>query len=63
MDKAEDRLFLSQVMDKIEFSKTRNKTEHTDFLDMYQVALAENFLKKIKFDDYMVAMKKQKEKF
>lgn len=50
--KQEDKICLSQVLDKIEFSKTREKIEYTDFLDMYQVALVENFLRKIKFKDY-----------
>ena len=45
--KQEDKLCLSQVLDKIEFSKTRQKIEYTDFLDMYQVSLVENFLRKI----------------
>lgn len=50
--KQEDKLCLSQVLDKIEFSKTRQKIEYTDFLDMYQVSLVENFLRKIKFENY-----------
>lgn len=50
--KQEDKMCLSQILDKIEFSKTREKIESTDFLDMYQVALVENFLRKIKFNNY-----------
>lgn len=50
--KQEDKICLSQVLDRIEFSKTRDKIEYTDFFDMYQVALVENFLKKIKFENY-----------
>lgn len=50
--KQEDKMCLSQVLDKIEFSKNRDKIEHTDFLDMYQVSLVENFLRKIKFENY-----------
>lgn len=49
--KQEDKMCLSQLLDKIEFSKTRDKIEHTDFLDMYQVALVENFLRKIRFEN------------
>lgn len=44
--KQEDKLCLSQVLDKIEFCESREKLEYTDFLDMYQVALVENFLMK-----------------
>lgn len=50
--KAEDKLCLAQVVDKIEFSRQREKIEYTDFLDMYQVSLVENFLRKIKFKNY-----------
>ena len=52
--KQEDKMCLSQVLDKIEFSKTREKIEYTDFLDMYQVSLVENFLRKIKFENYQL---------
>ncbi len=48
----EDKICLAQVLDKIEFSKTREKLECTDFLDMYQVALVENFLRKMQFKNY-----------
>lgn len=50
--KQEDKICLAQILDKIEFSKTRNKLEHTDFLDRYQVSLVENFLRKIKFENF-----------
>ena len=50
--KQEDKICLSQILDKIESSKKKNKIEYTDFLDMYQVSLAENFLKKINFQNY-----------
>ena len=52
--KQEDKICLSQILDKIEFSRTREKIEYTDFLDMYQVALVENFLRKIKFQNYQL---------
>lgn len=48
----EDKMCLAQVLDKIEFSKTREKIETTDFLDMYQISLVQNFLRKIKFENY-----------
>ena len=50
--KQEDKLCLSQVLDKIEISERRGKIEYTDFLDMYQVALVENFLRKMQFQKY-----------
>lgn len=52
--KQEDKMCLSQVLDKIEFSKARDRIEYTDFLDMYQVALVEIFLRKIKFENYQL---------
>ena len=42
----EDKMCLAQVLDKVEFAEKRKTQEHTDFLDMYQVALVENFLEK-----------------
>ena len=52
--KQEDKICLSHVLDKIEFSKTREKLECTDFLDMYQISLVENFLRKISFKNYIL---------
>ena len=50
----EDKLCLSQILDKIENSKKRERIEFTDFLDMYQISLVENFLKKNKYKNYMM---------
>jgi len=47
--KQEDKMCLAQILDKIEIAKKTNKIEYTDFLDMYQVALVQNFLRKIQF--------------
>ena len=52
--KQEDKICLSQVLDKIEFSRTRERIEYTDFLDMYQVSLVESFLRKISFQNYQL---------
>ncbi len=52
--KQEDKLCLSQVLDKIEISSKREKIENTDFLDMYQVSLVENFLRKIQFKNFIL---------
>ena len=32
----EDKLLLAKVMDRLEFSKARNKIENTDFLNLYE---------------------------
>ena len=50
----EDKICLAQILDKIEFSNSRGKLETTDFLDMYQISLVENFLRKIKFENYIL---------
>lgn len=50
--KQEDKLTLSQILDKIEFAKRRGKIENSDFLDMYQIALVKNFLRKIDYTSY-----------
>lgn len=50
----EDKICLAQILDKIEFSNTREKIEYTDFLDMYQISLVENLLRKIKFQNYIL---------
>ena len=50
--KSEDKMCLAQILDKIESSANRNKIEYTDFLDMYQTALVETFLRKNNFQNY-----------
>ena len=41
-------------MDKIEFTKQKEKIQYTDFLDMYQVSIAKTFMKKIEFSNYVL---------
>lgn len=48
----EEKLLLAKVLDKLEFSKTRNKIESTDFLNLYEQDLIDKFLKKIKLKNY-----------
>lgn len=52
--KQEDKILLAQILDKIEFSKQREKLEYTDFLDMYQISLVKSFMKKIDFENYIL---------
>ncbi len=52
--KQEDRICLSKITDKIEFVDIRKNIEITDFLDMYQISLVENFLRKIKYNNYIL---------
>ena len=60
--KQEDKICLAQVLDKIKLSQNKNIIQNTNFLDMYQIALVKNFLKKIKLN-YGEDMRKQKEKY
>ena len=52
--KQEDKICLSQVLDKIDIMNRNNKMVNTEFLDMYQISLVESFLKKIKFNNYVL---------
>lgn len=52
--KQEDKLCLSQVLDKMEICSKTQKIQYTDFLDMYQLSLVENFLRKMQFKDYIL---------
>lgn len=40
----EDKLFVSKVLDKIKFAKTKNQISNTDFLDMYQNKISQDIL-------------------
>ena len=48
----DDKMLLAKVLDKLEFSKARNKIENTDFLNLYEQDLVDKFLKKLKFKNY-----------
>lgn len=48
----DDKLLLAKVLDRLEFSKSRNKIESTDFLNLAEQDLVDKFLKKIKFTNY-----------
>lgn len=49
----EDRLLVSKLFDKIEFTSKRNAIENTDFLDMRQRQLLEKILKEIRYTNYI----------
>ena len=52
--KSEDRILLSQILDKIEMAEKKDQIQYTDFLDMYQVALAKKFINKIQVQNYIL---------
>lgn len=51
--KDEDKLLISKTLDKINFTRTRNKLEYTDFLDVYQKKICEKLLKDINEKNYI----------
>ena len=51
--KQDDKILLSHILDKIEISKKKQEIQVTDFLDMYQIVLVRNFLKKINFSEFI----------
>ena len=51
--KEEERLLLSKIIDRINFSETRKKIESTDFLDLAQKNLVDKFLKAQKYEKYL----------
>lgn len=52
--KQDDKICLSQILDKIEFTNIRQSIQSSDFLDMYQISLVQNFLRKIKYTNYLL---------
>ena len=48
----DDKLCLAKLLDRLEFSKSKNKIENTDFLNLAEQDLCDKFLKKIKFSNY-----------
>lgn len=48
----EDKLFVAKILDKIKLSKTRNKIENTDFLNMYEQKICKNLLEITKEQNY-----------
>ena len=48
----EDKLLLAVTLDKIDFCKSKNKIESTDFLKLAEQDLVDKFLKKISFRNY-----------
>lgn len=53
--KSEDKLLISKMLDKIELSKSRNRIEYTDFLDVYQKHLLEKILKQEKIENFVIS--------
>lgn len=48
----EDKIKLAEILDKLELAQKTNQIQVTDFLDMYQISLVKNFLKKAQITNY-----------
>ena len=52
--KAEEKLILAKLNDKIRLCKTRNRIVNTEFLNMYQESVIKKELTKIKEENYII---------
>lgn len=50
----DDRLLVSKLIDKIEFTQKKNTVENTSFLDMHQRNILEKLLKTLKYNNYVI---------
>lgn len=48
----EEKLIAAKILDKLEFSKTKNKIQYTDFLNLNEQELAIKLLKKVEYEKY-----------
>ena len=48
----EDRLLVAKILDKLEFTKTKNKIQYTDFLNLNEQEIAMKVLKKVDYKNY-----------
>lgn len=49
----QDKLLLSKILDKIKFTKEKNKISNTDFLNLYEQQITEELLKRLKQTNYI----------
>ncbi len=48
------KLLVAKVIDKYEFSKTKNKITYTDFLNISEISVVKNVLKEEKIQNYII---------
>lgn len=53
MKEKDDKILLAQVSDKIEMCENKNKIEYTNFLDLAQTELVQNYIDKLKIENYI----------
>ena len=50
----EHKLLVAKIIDKYEFSKTKNKITYTDFLNISEISVVKNVLKEEKINNYII---------
>lgn len=49
--KEEDKLLIAKILDKVQYTNTRNQVQYTDFLDGYEQKIAQKALQQILYKD------------
>lgn len=52
--KSEDKLLVAKILDKMQYTLTRNQIQHTDFLDGYQQKIANKTLQQMKYQNAII---------
>ena len=47
-----EKLLVAKILDKIEFTKTKNKIQYTDFLNLNEQEIVLNVIKKLGFERF-----------
>ena len=58
MKEKDDKILLAQVSDKIEMCENKNKIEYTNFLDLAQIELVQNYIDKLKIENTQLSLTK-----
>ena len=53
MKEKDDKILIAQIDDKITMCENKNKIEYTDFLDLAQIELVQNYIEKLKIENYI----------
>ena len=53
MKEKDDKILIAQIDDKITRCENKNKIEYTDFLDLAQIELVQNYIEKLKIENYI----------
>ncbi|MBR6645612.1 MAG: hypothetical protein IKL21_07635 [Clostridia bacterium] len=51
---SEHKLLVAKIIDKYEFSKTKNKITYTDFLNISEISVVKKLLKEEKIQNYII---------